>query len=160
MEPTVSFYRRDTRVHGPRCPGPGVNTRESISRGYQGTTMFPWKICVCEGGRLRERESFMYFFSLKNEMISQYCFKMHSAFCITVHLELLLSPSLFHSPHDRPVNWETMFEEGITIVIRKLAVPEDGRVGSPPKSPLSPNSGLLLYREEGRAGPAVALTND
>ena len=116
----------------------GVRVLESITHGYRGTTMFPWKMCVCEGGRLRKRESFMHFFSLKNEMISQYCFKMHSAFCITVHLEPLLSPSLFHSPHDRPVNWETMFEEGTTIVIRKLVDPEDGRVESPPKIPSQP----------------------
>ena len=109
--------------------------------------------CVCEGGRLRERESFMCFFSLKNEMLSQYCSKMHSCFCITVHLELLLSPSLFHSPHDRPVNWKTMFEQGITIVIGKLPDPEDGRLGSQKISPLSPNSGLLLYMEGEGRGP-------
>ena len=133
-EPTVSSYRRDTRIHGPRCPGPGINNPRIPRDNHVSME----DVCVCEGGRLRERESFMHFFSLKNEMISQYCFKMHSAFCITVHLEPLLSPSLFHSPHDRPVNWETMFEEGTTIVIRKLVDPEDGRVESPPKIPSQP----------------------
>ena len=145
MEPTVSFYRRDTRIHGPRCPGPGINTPRIPRDNHVSTED------VCEGGRLREMESFMCFFSLKNEMISQYCSKMYSAFCITVHLELLLSPSLLQSPHDRSGHWETIFEQGITIVIGKLADPEDGRLGSQKISPLSPNSGLLLYMEGGGA---------
>ena len=43
MEPTVSSYRRDTRIHGPRCPGPGIN----IPRIPRDNHVSMEDVCVC-----------------------------------------------------------------------------------------------------------------
>lgn len=54
-EPTAlaPFYRPEVSIREVLCL-PGV--LEPISRGYGGTTVFPWKECVCERGVFRESE--------------------------------------------------------------------------------------------------------
>ena len=65
---------------------------------------------------------------------------------------ILSSPSSFCSPHDRPINWETLLlEQGITTLIRKLADGEDGRQQLKKPASLSLNSGNF-YIQEGRGG--------
>ena len=75
-------------------------------------------------------------------------------------MEMLLSPSLFCLPHNRPINQEmSLLEQGITTLIRKVADQEDGRLMS--QKIIFPQSefGVLLYRREGGEGPTVALTS-
>ena len=56
---------------------------------------------------------------------------------------------------------DKLLEQGIVILIGKLADPEDGRLVSQ-KMVILPESkfGLLLYTREGWGGATVALTND
>ena len=55
---------------------------------------------------------------------------------------------------------DRLLEQGIVILIGKLADPEDGRLVS--QKTILPESkfGLLLYTREGWGGATVALTND
>ena len=54
-EPTAlaPFYRQEVSVRELMCL---LGVLDPISRGYRGTTVFPRKECVCEGGMFREGE--------------------------------------------------------------------------------------------------------
>lgn len=75
-------------------------------------------------------------------------------------MEVLLSPSSFCLPHNRPINQETsLLEQGITILIGKVADQEDGRLVSQKTTFPQSKFGLLLYIRGGGEGLTVALTS-
>ena len=69
-------------------------------------------------------------------------------------MEMLLSPSSFCLPHNRPINQEmSLLEQGITTLIRKVAEQEDGRLASQKSSSLSLNLGSFYTEEKVGRGP-------
>ena len=68
---------------------------------------------------------------------------------------MLQSPSSFCSLHNRPVNWEKVLEQGMMILIGKLADQEDGRLAT---QSIRPNWGSFHTQGEGLV-PTAMLTS-